>query len=147
MKMVVSDLADNITKAAFTPAKNAKPRLQQIGITNHHPALNFIPTVTPQEAKEITQYILGYRMKITQKVKDALAAGTLQVKVEKQKFKGPANWDNCFEITEQIKQALTAQQHKHDTKRKRPHDNNTNTNNTNDAQTGDLTGAIVNLWL
>ena len=106
VKMVIADLGNDSAKAAFTPAKNAKPRLKAIGITNHQQAINFLPHTTEEEAQQITKYLLGHKMHITHKVSEALKEGILKVKVAKHNFKGPADWDNQFTITEYIQSKL-----------------------------------------
>ena len=106
VKMVIADLGDDTANAAFTPAKNAWPRLKPLGITNHQPATNFLPQVTQEEGREVARYILGHKTSMNQKATAAHSEGTLQVKIAKHKFKGLAEWDKQFTIRKCVKETL-----------------------------------------
>ena len=104
--MVIADLGDDTATAAFTPAKNAWPRLKPLGITNHQPATNFLPQVTQEEGREVARYILGHKTSMNQKARAAHSEGTLQVKIAKHKFKGLAEWDKQFTTRKCVKETL-----------------------------------------
>ena len=121
-KRVLADTADNVIARMLTPAKYCLPRLQCIGITNHQPAVNFVPEVKEQEAHQITLFLLHCKHRLTNKNLDAIAAGHFTTPKIKVHFKGKATWKGLNATTEAIPQRL---------------------NHSNQHTTGDPTGAAA----